>query len=190
MSSKPCKILLSFFLFQCYILIRSKRGWKDGRLMTLFFLKKLAVTDGKRSGFTLIEMLLATFILAPIYLMTMLSFINTSQLNDSAKNTALALRACANQIETIDSTSFDQIYAAYHNATFTFNGLEGIGSVYVDNTQPKVLTITTSFCWKDPSERIIGEDHNLNGQLDPGEDLNNNGLIDSPVKLVTVKYDT
>lgn len=159
-------------------------------MIRLFFLRKLTVANQKCSGFTLVEMLLATFILAPIYLMTMLSFINTSQLNDSAKNTALALRACTNQIETIDSVSFDQIYAAYHNTTFTLNELEGIGSVHVNNTQPKVLTITASFCWQDPSGRIIGEDSNLNGQLDQGEDLNNNGLIDSPVKLVTVKYDT
>ena len=41
--------------------------------------------------------------------------------------------------------------------------------------------ITASF--KLPNGRIIGEDKNLNGILDAGEDLNGNGELDSPVFL-------
>jgi hypothetical protein len=38
-------------------------------------------------------------------------------------------------------------------------------------------------CWRNQNGRVIGEDKNLNGTLDAGEDLDGNGLIDSPAVI-------
>lgn len=66
------------------------------------------------------------------------------------------------------------------------------GRVYVNNIHPGTTASTTNLlrakvviCWKDKGG-IIGEDKNLNGALDAGEDINGNGEIDSPCQLETV----
>jgi len=59
-----------------------------------------------------------------------------------------------------------------------------MGVVYVDDTNPELLEVTVSVCWQQVL-RVIGEDKNLNGVLDAGEDTNGNGKIDSSVQLVT-----
>ena len=45
---------------------------------------------------------------------------------------------------------------------------------------PSLLEIHVAACWTAAGGRRIGEDVNGNGQLDPGEDANNVGWIDSP----------
>jgi len=49
----------------------------------------------------------------------------------------------------------------------------------------RLLKIKITCCWKEKEGRVIGEDKNLNGQLDSGEDINGNGELDSLIKLVT-----
>lgn len=62
---------------------------------------------------------------------------------------------------------------------------------------PQMLNVRISVCWlakgtkSDPARRIVGEDVNLNGVLDLGEDKDADGLISSPVQLessFTVKW--
>jgi len=48
-----------------------------------------------------------------------------------------------------------------------------------------LLQATVSVCWRQKN-RVIGEDKNLNGALDAGEDANGNKIIDSPVELTTL----
>jgi len=162
-----------------------------GVMKRIYFIKKnLSEKKSIRSsGFTLAELLMATFILIPIYLMTMLGFINGLRINEISRNTALALSSSLNIIDSIENTPFDQIYGTYHNTTFTVTNLNGIGITQVDSSQPDYLTVSTTFCWREPNGRLMGEDQNLNGQLEQNEDTNNNGEMDSPVKLVTVIYD-
>ena len=45
---------------------------------------------------------------------------------------------------------------------------------------PSLLEIHVAASWRAAGNRRIGEDQNGNGQLDPGEDVNLNGWIDSP----------
>ena len=49
---------------------------------------------------------------------------------------------------------------------------------------PMLLDLYISACWQSRGRRI-GEDANCNGTLDAGEDLNGNGLLNSPVMLST-----
>ena len=50
------------------------------------------------------------------------------------------------------------------------------------------LLVTVSFSWRESGGRIIGEDLNLNGRLDAGEDKNGNGIIDSVVQFSSYIY--
>ena len=55
----------------------------------------------------------------------------------------------------------------------------------VDDSNPELLKVTISVCWR-KNNRVFGEDANFDGLLTPAEDTNNNGIIDSPVQLVTL----
>lgn len=60
----------------------------------------------------------------------------------------------------------------------------------VDGGDPGVgvAEVRVVVCWRSASEpggRLIGEDANLNGQLDNGEDANGNGIMDSPAMVLT-----
>ena len=45
--------------------------------------------------------------------------------------------------------------------------------------------ITITVCWRQSRGKIIGEDTDLDGQLDVGEDTNINGILDSVAQIVT-----
>ena len=137
-----------------------------------------------KNGFSLIELLISAAIFLVALTGILISYITCLELSHVSKNTSTALHAAKNRLEDIKNTAFNQIKATYDNVTFTTAGLNGMGVSYVDDTNPRLLKITVSFCWKQPSGRMIGEDTNLNGQLNAGEDKNGNGLIDSPVELV------
>ncbi len=50
------------------------------------------------------------------------------------------------------------------------------------------MLVTVTFCWRQSNGRLMGEDSNLNGALNTGEDVNGNGTIDSPVQLIAYIY--
>ena len=82
--------------------------------------------------------------------------------------------------------SFDNILTTYPNQTkFDVLGFNGKGIIYVQSIDLRTLLVTVSFSWKESNGRVIGEDKNINGDLDAGEDLNGNFIIDSPVQIVS-----
>lgn len=86
--------------------------------------------------------------------------------------------------------------------SFVFVGGTGSGFIYIDNTDPELLEIEVVMSWvskkgipipnvvveadKQKYRRVVGEDQNLNGVLDAGEDVNGNGKIDSSIVLKTL----
>ncbi len=112
---------------------------------------------------------------------TCLVLITTSQNINAATNAAQGI------IEEIRSTPFPQLVANYNGMTFIVNDIPSSrGVVYVDDTtNAEFLDVTVSVCWRQ-GNRVIGEDTNLNGSLDAGEDtIITNGIIDSTVQLKT-----
>jgi hypothetical protein len=78
--------------------------------------------------------------------------------------------------------------AGYNKLKFTVNNIPssmGVVYVVVDDTDPELLRVTISVCWRQKG-RVIGEDTNLNGVLEGIEDVNHNNIIDSPVQLITI----
>jgi len=144
----------------------------------------------KKAGFTLPELLIATLVFTISFAGILLGFLRCMELNELARHTSTAVNAVKSQIATIENTSFNQILANYNNATFSATDLNGIGVSYINSLDTDLLEVTITFCWQEKNGRVIGEDANLNGQLDAGEDQNSNGILDSPVKLTTSVYNT
>jgi prepilin-type N-terminal cleavage/methylation domain-containing protein len=142
-----------------------------------------------QAGFTLPELLMATILMAVIFVGVLLAILKSIELSDIAKNSSTAVLAAKSKMAEIENTTFSQIYTTYNNVTFNVSGFNNAkGVTYINNSNPNILTITTVICWKQPNGRVFGEDKNLNGQLDAGEDKNGNGKLDSIVTLTTVKY--
>jgi hypothetical protein len=142
-----------------------------------------------RKGFTLIEVMLAAAFLIIVLGGLLATYISCFELISTSRNLTLAVNAARGKVEEIRDYSFNQIYSDYDNTTFTVNEMSAgnsRGVVYVDNTNPDLLQVIVSVCWRQRANRIIGEDLDLDGNLDTGEDTNPNNMIDSPAQLITL----
>ena len=114
----------------------------------------------------------------------LVSYLRCIELAEISKNSSIALQAARSKMEQVNATPFDQIVTNFNNIPFNVAGLSGKGVSYVNNSNPVLLRVTISVCWRQKSGRLFGEDTNLNGLVDTGEDKNGNGLLDSPIQLV------
>lgn len=128
-------------------------------------------------AFTLIEIVIAMGIMAVALLGLVAAYISCFDLVETAKNTTYALSAAQKKIEEVRDHTFTDIYNYYSaNPNFTVDGISAgnsNGLVEVDNTNPNLLILTVTVCWRQKSNRIIGGDAVLNP------------LASSPVRLVT-----
>ncbi len=134
------------------------------------------------------ELLVAAMVMILAFLGLFSSYLACLELNELSKNSSLAVRATKSRLEEIRNTLFSQIKLTYNNVTFPVSGLNGMGVSYIDDTDPNLLKVTVTVGWKQYSGMIVGEDKNLNGQLDAGEDKNGNGLLDSPTTMVSYVF--
>lgn len=140
-------------------------------------------------GFTLIEVMLATAFLVIVLSGLLATYISCFELISLSRNLSFATNAAQMKIEEIRDYPFSQTHSDYDNTTFTVSEISpgnSRGVVYVNNSNPELLLITVSVCWSQRANRIIGEDLDLDGILDLGEDTNANNIIDSPAQLVTL----
>ena len=139
-------------------------------------------------GFTLVELLIAFAVLVTAVAGILLSYLRCMELNEVARCATLSNEEARQRMETVKATAFDQIKALYDRAAFATPGIDGRGVIYVDDTNPVLLQVIVSVTWRQKNGRVYGEDANLNGVLDIGEDLNGNAVLDSPVQLVSSIY--
>lgn len=137
-----------------------------------------------KKGFTLIELLIAMAIMVITISGILMSYLRCLELNEISKNSMVALQAAASRMEQVKSTAFAQIKANFNNVPFAVTGLNAMGTSYVDDSDPELLQVVVSVSWRQKNGRLFGEDANLNGQIDAGEDGNGNGILDSPVQLM------
>jgi prepilin-type N-terminal cleavage/methylation domain-containing protein len=136
-------------------------------------------------GVTLPELMIATFILVIVFSSAIITFLRCLELNELARNSSLAITAGQNWMTDIENTPFDNVYATYHLVTFSDADINGIGVSYIDDSDPDLLKVTITFSWRQANGRVVGEDANLNGAINTGEDVNNNGILDSPVTFIS-----
>ncbi len=142
------------------------------------------------AGFTFVELLLAVSILAVIVVGIEEMFIMASVLGDISTNTSKAIVEARNKLQEIQNTNFDQIVTKYSQGgdignTFDLINLRGKGVVTIDQTNPVLLIITIDVSYMNKNNRVVGEDQNLDGILEGGEDVNNNNKLDSVATLTT-----
>lgn len=142
-----------------------------------------------KKGFTLCELMVATLIFTLTFGGIIVVFFKCMELAEMSGHSSAAVYALQNRLAAIENTPFSQIQGTFHNTTFTTAGLNGIGVGYVTGPAADMLEVSLSFSWREKNGRTIGEDKNLNGQLEAGEDLNANGRLDSPVQLATSIFD-
>jgi prepilin-type N-terminal cleavage/methylation domain-containing protein len=139
-------------------------------------------------GFTLPELMMSAMITVIAFMGILYTYARYLELDEISRNTGIALQTVQNKIEAIKNTDYDLIYATFHNQTFTTTGINGRGVTTIDNSNGNLMLITVTFCWRQSNGRRMGEDTNLNGVLNTGEDANGNGSMDSPVQLIAYIY--
>lgn len=141
-----------------------------------------------KDGFTLVEVLLAVSILAFGLCSILITYMNMIVLSDLSRDFTKASNGLQLKLEEIKRTSFTGL-SALNGIRFELNGFsssdaEGIVEVQdATYSDLKRVRIVVSFR---SHNRIIGEDANLNGVLNAGEDSNGNGRLDSPLELVSL----
>ncbi|MBM3252424.1 MAG: prepilin-type N-terminal cleavage/methylation domain-containing protein [Candidatus Omnitrophica bacterium] len=137
------------------------------------------------NAFTLMELMIAALILALVLVGLLASYVSCVQLAEIARETSIAINGANANAEEITKHDFASIKADYDEKTFTPDYLNGIGISYVDDTNSELLKITVTVCWRQQRGRVVGEDKDLDGQIDAGEDANGNGMLDSIAQIVT-----
>ena len=139
----------------------------------------------KNRGFTLIELMIVVVILSVVIVGMARLFIFTSTLSEISGNKTKAVSEAQGKVEEIRNHDYDDIAADYDGTVFPLVQLTGgKGFIYINSSDPELLIIEVSACWRDQHGRVIGDDLNLNGVLDSGEGTG--GKIDSPVKIITM----
>lgn len=154
---------------------------------------KLDQRNGKK-GFTLLEVLITAGILVVVIGGLIRLFIHCSVLSESTGNMALAMADAQTVMEEIRGHDYSLIttdYASGGTPGNTFNVSIGTGMgkgvIYLDSSNADLLQITVVVCWKNNrDERIVGEDLDLDGTLDAGEDTSGDGQFTSPVKIISL----
>jgi len=138
-----------------------------------------------KKGFVLPEVILACAIAAFAISGLLLMYVTGMDLIRISKNASIATSAAQGLIEEIRNTPFPDIVTNYNGLKFSVNNIpSSSGVVYINDTDPEFLLVTITVCWRQ-GNKTVGEDLNLNGQIDTGEDSNNNLILDSPVELIT-----
>lgn len=135
------------------------------------------------------EFMIATAILIVALTALLAVFAKLLDMNGNARNLSLAIAASQDKLEEIRNSNFTTIFTTYNSQAFNpagFNTNQAAGKVYVNNTNTTLLNVYVSVSWRERSNRVIGEDSNLNGILNPGEDANGNNQLDSPAGITTL----
>lgn len=136
-------------------------------------------------GLSLPELMIAVLVFLVAIIGIVYSYLKFLELQDIGRNVSIATQAVRNQMENIKNYDFNSISADFDNTTFTAVGINGRGVIYVNDDNPQLLQVKVVFCFRQPNGRLIGEDTNLDGVLNAGEDANGNGQIDSYVQVTT-----
>ncbi len=142
-------------------------------------------------GFTLLETLITAGILMVTVVGLMELFAYCAQLSEMAGNLTSALSEAQDKMEEIRNHTYADIATDYVSGgspgnTFNLTQLTGKGVIYVDASNTDLLKIEIDVSWRNNrTDRVVGEDLDLDGIIDTGEDVDSDGKLDSPVKLIT-----
>jgi type II secretory pathway pseudopilin PulG len=167
---------------------------------------------GKKRGFTLTEVLFTFGILAFCLCGILLTYLQMLVLTTLSRDLTLANNAAQAKIEEVKKTTFANLDSSLCNCcacpalgfrngcVFDITGFangDAKGRVEISDLTLRATPTETLkqvrivVCFKSRG-RVVGEDQDLDGKLDAGEDQNGNGFgyqinrLDSPVEQVTL----
>ena len=146
------------------------------------------VMNRKKSGFTLLELMIAAGIIIVALVGLMSTYIACFDLNETTRDTNFALSMAQRILEEIRSTTFSSIASNYNGYNFTVSGMpanSSYGYVKVDSANSTFLNVTVGVCWKQKNSKVIGECGDVGGVF-AFSDANGNSVLDSPVQLSTL----
>ena len=155
------------------------------------FIGKSFPKTKRQAGFSYIELLFSSFLLIIIVIGLLYTYIACFELNEFSRNLTLANNALQAKLETVREKSFDDIVDEPFDLDdwFPLGEAKGLVDVYVPNppcTYSDLKYIRLVACWRQKSGRVIGEDSNLDGVLQVSEDLDGDGVLDSPAEIITL----
>ena len=136
------------------------------------------------------EVLLAVSILAFCLCGILITYMNMFVLSDLTRNFTKVSNGLQLKLEEIKRMSFTGL-SALNGTRFELNGFassdaEGVVEVSdADAMYPDLKRVRIIVSFRSHN-RIIGEDTNLNGILNAGEDVNGNARLDSSLELVSL----
>lgn len=159
--------------------------------------KKQSKNNNK--GFTLVELMAAALIMLIVTAALLMVYIRVLEANETSRNSYSALGQARSRMEQIrnalqkaredDSVSWGFVVAQYNSVSFNPDvGSASSAVSYISTADPDLYEITVTVCWRQKNGRVIGDDKNLNGVLDAGEDPDGNNLLDSYVQLTSLFY--
>ncbi|MCG2711106.1 MAG: prepilin-type N-terminal cleavage/methylation domain-containing protein [Candidatus Omnitrophica bacterium] len=145
----------------------------------------------RKKGFTLVEILVSMAIMA-ITITGALKMLNSLAVINEGNDAILAIMNHVQGVmDEVRNVPFSDLSALYNNKQFQVaelqaKGITHQGLITVTNIEPGYLDqVRIVVCWRQ-KDRVIGEDENLNANLDAGEDQNTNGVIDSPCQISSI----
>ena len=152
-----------------------------------------------RQGYTFTEVMVSALILGVVIIGLIQMFIYNSTLTDLSSRMTTVISEAQNRMELVRNTAFSSIPTSFPSGTvYNLNDPNGnkYGELFVYRTtiNSDLYEIKIAACWRNKrinnsasGGRVIGEDQNLNGILDAGEDLSSpaNNQVDSMVTLIS-----
>ena len=144
-----------------------------------------------KNAFSLIELMLSLVILIILLTGLLYTYVVCFKLNDSSRSLTLVNSALQAQLELIRETPFVNLTSTWDGENFDLAGFsanDAVGFIDIYDTvyDDDLKYMRLVACWREGSNRVIGEDVNLDGELDQDEDLDDDGIVDSPAELVTL----
>jgi hypothetical protein len=147
---------------------------------------------GSSSGFTLVELVITVGTTLIAVLGSIQLFTYCMWQSENSGNLTSSMQEAFAKVEEIRATPYGDIMTTFGplagqaSRSFTPTRVRGLGIIYVNEVAPDLLQVEVVVNWQERGRYVVGEDRNLNGLLDGGEDGDGNGRISSPASLVTL----
>lgn len=166
--------------------IKNKTGPAPLKMVQAYCSRSIKSSFTSLAGFTLAELAIAAAIFAIAATGILSVFISSASLSESAGNITSMVNLAREEIEdTIKGMRFDDLgnYRKLPPAVPNDTSL----ACYVSGhpTIANLKQVTVVICYREKPDRVIGEDKNLNGILDSGEDSNGDGRLSSLIEITT-----
>lgn len=139
---------------------------------------------------TLVEVLVATLISSVVLVSMIQLLVFSTTLSRTAGDMSKATTEVISKVEEMRNHEYSQLLTDYGTGTpgsiFISSGtFDGAGVISMDSSNAHLLQATLGYSWRDKNGRLFGEDADLDGVLDAGEDINGNGVLDFGLTITT-----